>query len=248
MKKMSSGVLLGTRDKEGADKEVFFAVKGGTVPASLAPDIEGFLVKRGGSHGGSKSWKSRWCTLRGHTLYYCEDPSSKTAKGHVQLQGVGVSEIGHTQRFGVDIFWPNAPHLVFRLQAPSAEVRTQWVEKLRGAAEPTAEALGELMLEELQTRCKLCELPDTAPQAELASSLLRFFQERDTLDDYSEPAQGEEQSDGFKELPPSPRQPSSPGIDSSRLSSSAAGSTAPSLRSVARRPSALLNKVSRSAL
>ena len=72
-------------------EDVHFVHKGGTVPTSPAPTLEGTLLKRGGSHGGRANWKSRACKLVDQTLYYCESSKSRSAKGFVNLQGLTVT-------------------------------------------------------------------------------------------------------------------------------------------------------------
>jgi len=44
----------------------------------------GYLTKQGGSY---KSWKTRFCVLKGTYLYYFKDPSDKEPKGRVKLAG-----------------------------------------------------------------------------------------------------------------------------------------------------------------
>ena len=70
--------------------DVWFVCKGGTVPRDPPPVASETLHKRGGSHGGATTWKSRWCQLVGSTLYYSDSPRAAEAKGHIKLVGLGV--------------------------------------------------------------------------------------------------------------------------------------------------------------
>jgi hypothetical protein len=58
-----------------------------SVPSHLPIVKEGWLFKRGGSHGGRTNWKRRWFMLVGDVLYYMESRSDRTPRGRVALSG-----------------------------------------------------------------------------------------------------------------------------------------------------------------
>ena len=54
-------------------------------PAPSEVIKEGYLYKRGGSHGGFVNWKRRYFRLTSHALSYFASPSSKRCRGHILL-------------------------------------------------------------------------------------------------------------------------------------------------------------------
>ena len=57
------------------------------LPVHMPLAKEGYLYKRGGSHGGRANWKRRWFMLMGDVLYYMESHSDRTPRGRVVLKG-----------------------------------------------------------------------------------------------------------------------------------------------------------------
>ena len=127
-------------------------------PDDVLPTLEGLLNKRGGAtgqRGGFENWKARYFKIVGHTLYYLEDKKSKAAKGHMNLQGVGVREAdGETGRLlSICVFWPEDAEACFYLQAPNSYARKEWMKAIARAAQVSDASLDVLGIAELKQRC-----------------------------------------------------------------------------------------------
>ena len=136
----------------------FFVLKGGAPPDDVLPTLEGLLNKRGGAtgqRGGFENWKARYFKIVGHTLYYLEDKKSKSAKGHMNLQGVGVREAdGETGRLlSICVFWPEDAEACFYMQAPNSYARKEWMKAIARAAQVSDASLDVLGIAELKQRC-----------------------------------------------------------------------------------------------
>ena len=150
--------------------DVWFAIKGGSLPKDRPPSIEGPLQKRGGSHGGHANWKTRFVRLIGSTLYYMESEKATSAKGHVRLLGLGVREADHEigRPHAICLYWPDGaePRTAFYLTASSSESQATWIAKLREAAAALPTALSECSMQELEQRRDMCGLPSQAAAAD----------------------------------------------------------------------------------
>ena len=143
-----------------SNAEVFFVVK--ATDSDHVPKkgviYEGQLKKRGGSHGGSANWKSRWCTLAGGALYYAEDKTAKHAKGYIDLPGLSVRNA--QAQTGCDhalcLVWPENPELAFYLQASSHESQAEWMYHLNEAVKVTTQSVQLLTTAQLGQRCVQC--------------------------------------------------------------------------------------------
>ena len=66
---------------------------------------EGWMYKRGGSHGGRANWKRRWFVLHTEVLYYLENPTDRAPRGRVELSGCDVreasAEVSKPNAFGI---------------------------------------------------------------------------------------------------------------------------------------------------
>ena len=94
--------------------DVWFAIKGGSLPKDRPPSIEGPLQKRGGSHGGARQLEDEVCRrLIGSTLYYMESEKATSAKGHVvRLLGLAFARpttksVVHTPSVSIGLMAPS---------------------------------------------------------------------------------------------------------------------------------------------
>lgn len=56
------------------------------LPSHLPVVREGWMYKRGGSHGGRTNWKRRYFLLLGDVLYYMESRSDRFPRGRILLK------------------------------------------------------------------------------------------------------------------------------------------------------------------
>ncbi|KAL1524632.1 hypothetical protein AB1Y20_019519 [Prymnesium parvum] len=171
---------------------VFFVQRGGTPPAGVPPTLEGPLVKRGGAtgqRGGIENWKTRHCKLVGYTLYYLEADRSAHARGHLNLQGLGVRQAdAETGRaLSICLFWPEDAEANFYLQAPSEAARDTWMHALREATCVSNESIAQLGIAELKRRCVVCGLVGytdySHERAELEAMLIEQVRRRAPMSD-----------------------------------------------------------------
>ncbi|KAL1523406.1 hypothetical protein AB1Y20_018346 [Prymnesium parvum] len=98
---------------------------------------EGWLHKRGGSHGGRTNWKRRWFSLAGTQLYYMETRHDATPRGRISLSGCDFrkadEEVKKPYSFGI---YSRSEYLEapFFCHADSALEAEEWLDALRGAA------------------------------------------------------------------------------------------------------------------
>ena len=97
---------------------------------------EGWLMKRGGSHGGRTNWKRRWFTLIGDELFYFEARGDGAPRGRIVLADrdfrAADEEVGKPHAIGIynrhDL--AEAP---FYCCSESAADTAAWLEKLHAA-------------------------------------------------------------------------------------------------------------------
>ena len=106
---------------------------------------EGWLMKRGGSHGGRTNWKRRWFTLIGDELFYFEARGDGAPRGRIVLADrdfrAADEEVGKPHAIGIynrhDL--AEAP---FYCCSESAADTAAWLEKLHAAAQGTYRLVG----------------------------------------------------------------------------------------------------------
>ena len=99
---------------------------------------EGWLHKRGGSHGGRHNWKKRWFVLLGDVLYYMESRSDRTPRGSVALSGcdfrIVEEECKRPHAFGI-YHLTDMRIVPFFCAGDSAEEAAAWLEALHQASQ-----------------------------------------------------------------------------------------------------------------
>lgn len=108
------------------------------LPQNLPVMKEGWLSKRGGSHGGRTNWKRRWFMLMGDTLYYMDSHSDRTPRGRVALSGCDFrnceEELRKSHSFGI-YHMTNMSVVPFFCAADSADSAVDWLNALQQAAQ-----------------------------------------------------------------------------------------------------------------
>lgn len=108
------------------------------LPSHLPVVREGWLSKRGGSHGGRTNWKKRWFVLLGDALYYMESRSDRSPRGRVVLTGCDFrnaeEELKRPYAFGIYNMhdMSTAP---FFCSGESAQDTADWLAALAEAAQ-----------------------------------------------------------------------------------------------------------------
>ncbi|XP_017508535.2 cytohesin-4 isoform X2 [Manis javanica] len=115
------------------------------------PDLEGWLLKLGGR---VKTWKRRWFILTDSCLYYFEFTTDKEPRGIIPLENLSVQKVDDPKKpFCLELYNPSCrgqkikacktdgdgkvvegKHESYRISAPSAEERDQWIEAIRVAS------------------------------------------------------------------------------------------------------------------
>ena len=103
---------------------------------------EGWLYKRGGSHGGWQNWKRRWFVLIGDVLCYMDSRTDKTPRGKVALaccefRNIDSSEVRKAFAFGI-YHMTDMSVAPFFCAAESAQEAEEWLQALREAARSAA--------------------------------------------------------------------------------------------------------------
>jgi hypothetical protein len=159
----------------GQPKELAWFVRKGDVPVPNYPEplIAGAVHKRGGSHGGARTWKLRSLTLVEHTLYYGSMDASEVrvessmrssngewcsvAKGLIHLQGLAVrvasiEEAGREHSICIyDRFGDGTA--CFYVQPSNADSQARWLNALRHATQATPASIALLDEKEARERC-----------------------------------------------------------------------------------------------
>lgn len=115
---------------------------GGSTPAPLpsrdAIVREGWMYKRGGSHGGRTNWKRRWFILVDDELYYMETRQDTTPRGRILLRGCDFrkadEEVKKACAFGI-YSRSSLLETPFYCYTDSAQETEEWLDDLRAAAQ-----------------------------------------------------------------------------------------------------------------
>ena len=99
---------------------------------------EGWMQKRGGSHGGRTNWKRRWFILVDDELFYLETRQDTTPRGRVSLRGCDFrkadEEVKKAHAFG--IYSRNSYlEVPFYCHTDSALETEEWLDDLRAASQ-----------------------------------------------------------------------------------------------------------------
>uniref|UniRef100_A0A6V3JSM4 Arf-GAP with dual PH domain-containing protein 1 n=1 Tax=Lotharella globosa TaxID=91324 RepID=A0A6V3JSM4_9EUKA len=106
--------------------------------------FQGVLGKQGGSF---MTWKTRWCVLSGHVLYYFK--SSNTPKpgdscaGSIPIVMCDVREADEKMNKKSNCFCLHTTDRTFFFQASSPDLRSKWVTKLSQSVESLREQVGK---------------------------------------------------------------------------------------------------------
>ncbi|EGC35230.1 hypothetical protein DICPUDRAFT_152431 [Dictyostelium purpureum] len=87
-------------------------------------DIQGYLVKQGGS---IKTWKKRWCVLKNGSIFYSKKANSGEL-GIIHLKCVS-SVVASTKKKN-NCFEIETPERTYYMKAPSPQDMNQWIEVL----------------------------------------------------------------------------------------------------------------------
>lgn len=111
-----------------------------SLPMHLPVVREGWLYKRGGSHGGRTNWKRRYFMLLGDVLYYMESRSDRTPRGRVLLRNCACrnaeEELKRPHAFGI-YNTQDTREIPFFCASDSAQETADWLIKLAEAASGT---------------------------------------------------------------------------------------------------------------
>ena len=98
---------------------------------------EGWLHKRGGSHGGRTNWKRRWFILVDDDLYYMETRHDTSPRGRISLHGCDFrkadEEVKKPHAFGI-YSRSDYNEVPFYCHTESAQETEEWLDDLRAAS------------------------------------------------------------------------------------------------------------------